>query len=150
MQASQADLEARTPGVRDGGSLGQLQKSINDMIDIVDAYVRKSAASMEYVSRGKRFRKVVLRGTPGVVPHQCGIVINAAASTPWTAMSAISRASPKVFGASMDLVARKLDTAASELESDAGSMAEVAEVDQPAVVCRCGRVGTCVGQRPEP
>lgn len=125
-RAAQGDLEARTPGVRDGGGVGRLQKSINDMIDIVDAYVRESAAAMEYVSRGKRFRKVILRGLPGSF-RTSAAVINAGIDAMDRDVRDFAGIAQR-FGASMDLVARKLDTAASELESDAGSMAEVAEV----------------------
>ena len=35
------------------------------MLDIVDAFVREASASMEYVSHGKTFRKVLTRGLPG-------------------------------------------------------------------------------------
>jgi len=124
-RAAHGDLEARTPGLRDGGSLGQLQKSVNDMLDIVDAYVRESAAAMEHVSRGKRFRKVLVRGLPKSF-RAGATVINAGID----AMDRDVRNLAGVaqgFGASMDLVARKLDVAASELESDAGSMAAAAE-----------------------
>src|SRR4051812_7515521 len=44
VQASRGELEARILGSRDGGDLGRLQKGINDMLDIVDAYVRESSA----------------------------------------------------------------------------------------------------------
>ena len=64
-RTTSGDLEARILLQRDGGDVGRLQKSINDMLDIVDAYVRESGASMEYASRGKTFRKVLERGLPG-------------------------------------------------------------------------------------
>lgn len=124
-RAARGDLEARTPGIRDGGSLGQLQKSVNDMLDIVDAYVRESAAAMEHVSRGKRFRKVLVRGLPKSF-RAGATVIN-------TGIDAMDRdvrdlaGVARGFGACMDMVAKKLDVAASELESDAGSMAAAAE-----------------------
>ena len=124
-QAALGDLEARMPGARDGGALGELQKSANDMLDIVDAFVRESAASMEYVSRGKFFRKIVVRGLPGTFRNGA-TVINAGTD----AMDRKVRNLASVaqgFGSSMDSVAMTLAAAASELESDAGSMAAAAE-----------------------
>jgi methyl-accepting chemotaxis protein len=124
-QAARGDLEARIPGARDGGSLGLLQKSINDMLDIVDAFVRESAASMEYISRGKFFRKVLVRGLPRSF-RGGATVINAGID----AMDRRVRDLADVaqgFGSCMDSVARELDAAASALESDAGSMAVAAE-----------------------
>ena len=47
---------ARILGLRESGDFGKLQTAVNDMLDIVDAFVRESAVSMEYVSRGKTFR----------------------------------------------------------------------------------------------
>src|SRR5664279_2500569 len=124
-QAARGDLEARIPGARDGGSMGLLQKSINDMLDIVDAFVRESAASMEYISRGKFFRKVLVRGLPRSF-RGGATVINAGID----AMDRRVRDLADVaqgFGSCMDSVARELDAAASALESDAGSMAVAAE-----------------------
>ena len=127
-QAALGDLEARMPGARDGGALGELQKSANDMLDIVDAFVRESAASMEYVSRGKFFRKVVVRGLPGTFRNGA-TVINAGTD----AMDRKVRNLASVaqgFGSSMDSVAMTLAAAASELESDAGSMAAAEETSR--------------------
>jgi methyl-accepting chemotaxis protein len=124
-RAAQGDLEARTPGVRDGGTMGQLQKSINDMIDIVDAFVRESAASMEYVSHGKRFRKVLTRGLPGSF-RSGATVINAAVDAIDGNVRDLAGVA-QVFGSNMDAVAKKLDAAASQLETDAGSMAVAAK-----------------------
>ena len=64
-RACRGDLEARVLGDRQPGTLGVLQKSINDMLDVTDAFVREAAASMEAVSRGKTFRKILERGLPG-------------------------------------------------------------------------------------
>jgi methyl-accepting chemotaxis protein len=124
-QAAQGNLEVRTPAIRNGGGLGLLQKSINDMLDIVDAYVRESAAAMEHASRGKRFRQVLVRGLPKAF-RAGATVINAgidAMDRDVRNLAGVAR----TFGSSMDVVATKLNDAACELESNAGSMAEAAE-----------------------
>ena len=123
-QAARGDLEARIPGARDGGGLGQLQKSVNDMLDIVDAFVRELSASMEYISRGKFFRKVLARGLPKSF-RAGATVINAGIDAMDRKVRDLAEVAQK-FGSSMDLVARELDAAASALESDAGSMAAAA------------------------
>ena len=51
--------------IAEPGRLGTIQKSVNDMLDITDAFVREASASMEYASRGKHFRKILVRGLPG-------------------------------------------------------------------------------------
>ncbi len=124
-QAARGDLEARIAGAREGGELGQLQKSVNDMLDIVDAFVRESAASMGYISRGKCFRKVLVRGLPGSF-RSGALVINAATESMDGKVRNLADVA-QGFGSSMDVVARTLAAAASELASDAGSMAAAAE-----------------------
>jgi len=138
-RAAKGDLEARTPGVRDGGSLGGLQRSINDMLDIVDAYVRESAAAMEHVSRGKRFRKVLVRGLPKSF-RAGATVINGGIDAMDRDVRDLA-ATARQFGASMDMVAIKLNTAASELESNAESMADAAQTAtrQSSVVATASR-----------
>ncbi len=78
-RAAGGDLEARIFDQGEGGDIATLQHGINDMLDIADAFVRESAASMEYVGRGKYFRKVLERGLPGAFRNSAR-VINAASS----------------------------------------------------------------------
>ena len=125
VQAFRGNLEPRILGKRDGGDLGILQKSVNDMLDIVDAYVRETSASMEYVSRGKCFRKVLARGLPGAFKRGA-LVINAGTD----AMDQRVRKLAKIaegFGASMESVANGLSGAAGELIEDAQTMSSAAE-----------------------
>ena len=106
VRARQGDLEARILSPRDRGDLGKLQASVNDMLDIVDAFVRESVASVEYLSRGKRFRKVLVRGLPGSF-RSGATIINASTDAldhEVHDLALISRG----FGASMDRVAREL------------------------------------------
>jgi methyl-accepting chemotaxis protein len=124
-RAFKGDLEPRVLGTRDGGDIGRLQKSVNDMLDIVDAYVRETAASMEYVSRGKTFRKVLTRGLPGSFRNGA-IVINAGTESMERRVRELAVVA-QTFGNSMDNVAKSLAQAAGELSSDAESAAAASE-----------------------
>ncbi|MEZ5980368.1 MAG: methyl-accepting chemotaxis protein [Planctomycetota bacterium] len=53
------------PRHRREGELGELLHGINDLLDVVDAFVRESGASLEHVSRRKFFRKVHEHGFGG-------------------------------------------------------------------------------------
>ena len=124
-EAAHGNLEVRIAGHRDAGDLGRLQKSVNDMLDIVDAFVRESGASMEYVSRGKCFRKVVARGLPGSFRAGAAI-INAgtdAMDRKVRGLARIIEQGAEVLGSAGEVLA----TTASELEQDAGSMENAAE-----------------------
>ena len=124
-RAFHGDLEARILDTRDGGDLGKLQKSVNDMLDIVDAYVRESAASMEYVSRGKTFRKVLLRGLPGSFRNGATVINGGVEAMDRRVLDLATKA--KAFGDNMDGVAKELALAAGSLQTDSGMLATASE-----------------------
>ena len=68
-KAARGDLEARVLSERQAGRIGAIQKSVNDMLDITDAFQREASASMDYASRGKYFRKILARGLPLSLIH---------------------------------------------------------------------------------
>ena len=123
--AMRGNLEPRTALDRDGGRLGALQGAINTMLDIVDAFVRESTASMEYASRGKTFRKIVVRGLPGSFKHAAG-EINSGIGSMDQRVRKLSTVSHN-FGIKMDEVVHALSAAANDLEGDALSVKSAAE-----------------------
>jgi methyl-accepting chemotaxis protein len=64
-EAAAGNLEARILGYTRNDELGAMIHSINNMLDVTDAFVRESRASLEYAAKGKFFRRVLLRGLPG-------------------------------------------------------------------------------------
>lgn len=64
-RAAKGDLEARILELPEPGPVGALQKSINNTLDITDAFVREAAGSASYAAKGKYFRKILLKGLPG-------------------------------------------------------------------------------------
>lgn len=75
-EASQGNLEARILGYTRNDELGAMIQGINNMLDVTDAFVRESKASLEYAAKGKFFRRVLLRGLPGSF-RQAASIINA-------------------------------------------------------------------------
>ena len=64
-QAAEGDLEARILLIEQPGDLGELLHGINHLLDLTDAFVRESRASMEFAGRGDFFRRVLQEGMPG-------------------------------------------------------------------------------------
>lgn len=64
-EASKGNLEARILEVPESGVLGAVQRGVNNMLDIADAFVREASGSASYIAKGKYFRKVLLKGLPG-------------------------------------------------------------------------------------
>ena len=63
--AAGGDLEPRLVDVRDAGSLAQTARDINHLLDITDAFVRETDASMIAVRNGRTHRRILVRGLPG-------------------------------------------------------------------------------------
>ncbi|MFK4539121.1 methyl-accepting chemotaxis protein [Bradyrhizobium ottawaense] len=124
-KAARGDLEARILSERQAGRIGAIQTSVNDMLDIADAFVREASASMDYASRGKYFRKILARGLPGSF-RRSATVINAGTDSLGRRVVEIAGLA-KQFGTHLDEVAGSLMSAATDLESDAGQMAAAAE-----------------------
>ena len=64
-RAANGDLEARMLHCHDSVETERLANAINHMLDMTDAFLREVGASLEYASRGKFFRRVILRGMRG-------------------------------------------------------------------------------------
>ena len=63
--AAAGDLEPRLIRIPPDGDVQRLAVSVNHLLDMTDAFVREAGASLDYVSRGKYFRRIVTRGLPG-------------------------------------------------------------------------------------
>jgi len=68
-RAANGDLEARMLNCHGSVEMQRLADSINHMLDMTDAFLREVGASLEYASRGKFFRRVILRGMRGSFRH---------------------------------------------------------------------------------
>jgi methyl-accepting chemotaxis protein len=64
---AKGDFEARITGIQDGGALGEMLWTINEMTDHMDAFVREATASMQYVARNQYFRRIVVDGMHGAL-----------------------------------------------------------------------------------
>ncbi len=68
------DMEARVVPISEGGSLGDLCHAVNHMVDVTDAFVRESEASLKHVAEGKFFRRILLRGLLGEFHRSAGSI----------------------------------------------------------------------------
>ncbi|MCC7324906.1 MAG: hypothetical protein IT358_13780, partial [Gemmatimonadaceae bacterium] len=64
-ETAAGDLEQRILGIRRDGPLGDLARGINHLLDLTDAFVRESRASLQHASEEKYWRRVLERGLPG-------------------------------------------------------------------------------------
>lgn len=64
-RTAEGDLEPRILGIPRDGPLGGLSRAINHLLDLTDAFVRESRASLQHASREEYWRRVLERGLPG-------------------------------------------------------------------------------------
>ena len=76
-RAAEGDLEARITNIASDDKMAGVLNAINRILDLTDAFVRESGASLEYASREKFFRPFLLRGMVGSF-RQGAYVINTA------------------------------------------------------------------------
>ncbi len=76
-RTAEGDLEVRVLGIRRDGPLGDLARAINHLLDLTDAFIRESQASLQHASGQKFYRRVLERGLPGTY-QEAARLINAA------------------------------------------------------------------------
>jgi methyl-accepting chemotaxis protein len=64
-RAANGDLEARMLHCHATKETERLANAVNHMLDMTDAFLREVGASLDYASRGKFFRRVILQGMRG-------------------------------------------------------------------------------------
>lgn len=63
--AAAGDLEARITSIDEGHELAEVARSINSLLDLTDAYVRESSASLRAANEGRYYRRFLERGMLG-------------------------------------------------------------------------------------
>ncbi|MBL8983667.1 MAG: methyl-accepting chemotaxis protein, partial [Gemmatimonadetes bacterium] len=78
-QSAEGDLEVRVLGIRRDGPLGDLARSINHLLDLSDAFIRESQASLQHASDRKFYRLVLERGLLGTYRDAARLINGATA-----------------------------------------------------------------------
>jgi len=115
-KAAKGDMEARLIGIKEGGDIARMVSSINLLLDITDAFVRESQASLDYVANGRYFRRILKRGLMGSFGTAAEAINHATESMD---------AKVKEFSVLTDGMEQMVDTvasAATELQASAQSM----------------------------
>mgnify|MGYP005843686415 CR=1 FL=1 len=63
--AARGEFEVRLLRIREGGALGVAMDAANELLDRTDAFLREAGTSLEYVSQGRYFRRIVPQGLVG-------------------------------------------------------------------------------------
>jgi len=119
-------FETRIMGITEHGSLGQAQWALNEFVDVVDAFVRESAAAMEHVSRKKYFRRILEDGMQGSILSGTRIINRATDEVEKNMNGFITIAND--FDHSLGEVVQQVNTTVHELETTAATMRDMASL----------------------
>jgi methyl-accepting chemotaxis protein len=72
--ARTGDLEARILNIPEDQDIRDFANAVNGTLDIIDAFVRESSASLTYASQGKFFRRVLLKGLQGSFRKSASVI----------------------------------------------------------------------------
>jgi len=118
------DFEKRLVGIGEGGDLGALIDNANDSFDQIDAFVREATASLEHVTSGKYYRRIVETGLQGRL-LQGARSVNAATADMEAKVARFARVTSQFDGSAQHIVG-DFTSAASDFHSNARAMEESA------------------------
>ena len=119
------DFESRIHNITATGDLGELLHTINDLVDRCDAYVRESAACMDYVSHKQYYRKIIEVSMQGAFLN-ASRTVNKALAAMQKKVEDFSDVAVK-FETQIGGVVDTVSSASTQLQASAGSMGDVAE-----------------------
>ncbi len=128
-QAALGNLEPRVLRIEGPPAVCALLHSINQMLDMTDAFVREAGASLNAASEGKFFRKVLVRGMRGsfgrgatAINHSTDVMADTAAKLEQTKRDRMAMADE--FEHMIDAFVQSISAASTELHVTAGGLSE--------------------------
>lgn len=123
------DFEARILKIKDRGEIGDLQRTTNNMIDYIDAFIRESSAVMICVDKGKYYRRILENGMQGSLLNATRVINKAADSFEASQNDFAHRLMSLTdqFDASVAVFIRDLSTSMEELSVTSSSLTSVAQ-----------------------
>ena len=123
---SRGDFELRITKIDECGDLKKLALAINRVADITDAFVREAKNSLEAVSQGVYYRRVLEQGLPGFF-RQSAAAINTVTQATATRINAF-HSHANDFEKNVKGVVEGVAAASDELQKSAESMMMTAEM----------------------
>lgn len=114
------DFEARILSIPENDATGELLRTVNDMIDGCDAFVREATAAMDAVHHNKFYRRILPGGLHGAL-LQGANTINSAAASIETRIRQFERQTSELEG-SVGSIVSALDNGAAEMSGTAGNL----------------------------
>ena len=122
--AAEGRLDARIVGIRECGVLGRLERGINRLLDLTEAFTKEADAAMEKTAEGRYFRHILLDGLVGEYADHARL-INGALSAMETKTKTFATEATSVGDTIKDM-SQAVAATATELEATAKQMSAIA------------------------
>ncbi len=123
-EAGGGRLDARVIGIREGGTLGRLDKSINRLLDLTEVFTKEADAAMALTSEGRYFRHILTDGMVGEFADHARLINRALSEMELRAKTFTSEATS--VGDNIKHVTGVVAATATELEATARQMSDIA------------------------
>jgi methyl-accepting chemotaxis protein len=130
--AAKGNLEPRVRDLGVGGEVDEARRAINQLLDLTDAFVREAGASLAYASKGRFYRRVLVRGMLGSF-REGAANINQATGVMAANADRLARAGEErlrladAFEAAIKSVSMQVAGASTEMRSTAEGLARSAD-----------------------
>ncbi len=128
-RAARGDFEARVIDIEHLGDAIPFLNSLNRVLDLADAFIRESSASLEHASRGLYHRPFLTAGMTGAFGRGAKVINDARESMQRMQTEALAERHRLAdrFDASVSRIIEGVASAATQLEGTAGSMVALSE-----------------------
>ena len=125
-QCAQGNMENRILLPKERGDLATMINRINDSIDMADAYVRESLATLEHAAEEKYYRKIVLTGMDGCFKNGAEIMNGGMDAIRRNMIRTVQKAASRLEE-TVKKTANDLTTSTDQLKSMSDMLSAVAE-----------------------
>jgi len=125
-QCAQGNMESRIILPKERGDLAVMANRINDSIDMADAYVRESLATLEHAAEEKYYRKIVLIGMDGCFKNGAEIMNNGMDAIRRNMIRTVQKAASRLEG-TVKKTANELTVSTDQMSSMSDMLSSVAE-----------------------
>ncbi len=132
LAAAGGDLEPRVPHLGDEPEVREVRDALNGLLDLTDAYVRESSASLSYASTQRFYRRFLRRGMKGSFAQGATTINEAIDAMAATADTLAQERSDRLrmadsFEEAVMGLSDQVAAAAVEMESASSNLASTAE-----------------------
>lgn len=120
VQLAHGNFETRILDIKENGDMGELFHHINDMTDVMDAFVRESTACMQAVNENRYYRNIMPEGLQGDLSRGSHVINQALENIGQKTLDFSDVA--KAVDASLNNVADEITTTISSLNETAQNM----------------------------